>query len=416
MMLPDTLKEQALAGAALLDKELQEQAKQQSPYASNGLNAVRDAGRVALAEQVFPDKKVEQWKYTSLLALQDGHLKALADKTSSTVSAPDFGGVTLTIINGRLPALLPEIDGVTFSQEAVDQSAQAESVFSHYNAATLRAALTIKVAKGTHVAEPLHLIIISESDSPASAAVRLHIEAADNSTFTVIEHYVGSGPTLCSSTTSLYAGANSNVQHYRLQSETPESLHIGELSIHQQRDSRVASYQLMQANTLRRNNVRVWMNESGADLVMRGVFIARNKTHVDNQICIEHAAPHCTSDQIFKGIAGESGKAVFNGRIHIHPGAKGSDAKLSNKNLLLSNGAEIDSKPELEIYNDDVKCAHGTTVGQMDSQQQFYLQSRGISAEAAKRMLGVGFINELLMALPNERVAEWARDWLSASL
>lgn len=404
MMLTDTLKEQALAGAALLQEQ------------DDSLSAVRNVGRAALAEQTFPDKKVEQWKYTSLLSLQDGHLKALASKTASTISAPDFGGVTLTIVNGQLPATLPTIDGVTFNQEAADHSDKAESVFSHYNAATLRATLTIKIAKGAHVAQPLHLIIASESDSPASAAVRIHIDAGDNSALTIIEHYVGSGPVLCSSKTSIYAGANSNVQHYRLQSEAPESLHIGELSIHQQRDSRVASYQLMQANTLRRNNVRVWMNESGADLVMRGVFIAREKNHVDNQICIEHAAPHCTSDQIFKGIAGETGKAVFNGRIHIHPGAKGSDAKLSNKNLLLSNGAEIDSKPELEIYNDDVKCAHGTTVGQMDRQQQFYLQSRGIDAEAAKRMLGVGFINELLLALPNERVAEWARDWLSASL
>lgn len=416
MTLTDTLKEQALTGASLLQKALQENATPPAAQNRSSLNAVRDAGRAALAEQTFPDRKVEQWKYTSLVSLQDGHLKALADSTSSTISAPDFGGVSLTIINGQLPAVLPQIDGVTFEQAAADHNIQAESVFSHYNAATLRAALTIKVAKGAHVAEALHLIIISESDRPASAAVRIHIEAADNSEFTVIEHYIGRGPALCSSTTSLYAGANSHVQHYRLQSEAAESLHIGELSIQQQRDSRVASYQLMQANTLRRNNVRVWMNESGADLVMRGVFIARNKTHVDNQICIEHAAPHCTSDQIFKGIAGENGKAVFNGRIHIHPGAKGSDAKLSNKNLLLSNGAEIDSKPELEIYNDDVKCAHGTTVGQMDRQQQFYLQSRGIDAATAKRMLGVGFINELLQALPNERVAEWARDWLSASL
>jgi Fe-S cluster assembly protein SufD len=412
MTLTDTLKEQALAGATVL----QERSAAPLAQKNDGLNVVRDAGRAALAEQTFPDKKVEQWKYTSLVSLQDGHLKALADATSSTLNAPDFGGVTLTIINGQLPAALPQIDGVTFEQAATDHSTHPESVFSHYNAATLRAALTVKVAKGAQVTEPLHLVIISESDQPASAAVRIHIDAADNSAFTVIEHYIGRGPALCSSTTSLYAGANSHVQHYRLQSEAAESLHIGELSIHQQRDSRVASYQLMQANTLRRNNVRVWMNESGADLVMRGVFIARNKTHVDNQICIEHAAPHCTSDQIFKGIAGESGKAVFNGRIHIHPGAKGSDAKLSNKNLLLSNGAEIDSKPELEIYNDDVKCAHGTTVGQMDSQQQFYLQSRGIDAQAAKRMLGVGFINELLLPLPNERVAEWARDWLSASL
>ena len=158
------------------------------------------------------------------------------------------------------------------------------------------------------------------------------------------------------------------------------------------------------------------MNKSGAELNMKGIFVVRDNSHVDNQMCVEHAVPNGESDQNFKGLAGERGKAVFNGRIHIHPGASGTNAGLSNKNLLLNPGAEINTKPELEIYNDDVKCAHGTTVGQLDAMQQFYLQSRGIPAAEAKRMLSLGFVNELLMTLPHEKVAQWATPWLEAEL
>ena len=193
-------------------------------------------------------------------------------------------------------------------------------------------------------------------------------------------------------------------------------MHIGTLIIDQQGVSKVDSYQLMTGNRLRRNDVRALVNKSGAELNMKGIFVVRDKSHVDNQLCVEHAVPNCQSDQNFRGLAGESGKAVFNGRIHIHPFASGTNAELSNKNLLLNPGAEINTKPELEIYNDDVKCAHGTTVGQLDAGQQFYLQSRGIPAAEAKRMLSLGFVNELLMALPDAAVTEWAQPWLEAEL
>src|SRR5699024_8102353 len=126
--------------------------------------------------------------------------------------------------------------------------------------------------------------------------------------------------------------------------------------------------------------------------------------------------PDCTSNQVYRGLAGEKGRAVLNGRIHIHPGAKGTLAELSNKNLLLSPGAEIDTKPELEIYNDDVKCAHGATVGQLDAMQQFYLQTRGIAAAEAKRMLSLGFVNELIMGLPDQAVVDWVEPWIAAEL
>lgn len=411
MMLTDTLRQQALTGAATLTGN------------DDSLSPLRSAARTALEQSVFPDRKTEQWKYTSLRALESGHLQTLAAPLTPTLAAPDFGGVQLIIANGRPPKQMPTMTGLTFSQESSQEknhqsqgAPESPSVFSLFNHATLHHVLRIDMADNQHLHETLHLVLISENDTASSASTRVEINVGKGSTLTVIEHYLGRGNVLASASTQINAAANSTVQHYRLQSENASTLHIGKLEIHQQRDSRVSSYQVMQANTLRRNDVRIWMHEPGADLKLRGIFIAREKTHVDNQVCVEHAAPHCTSDQIFKGIAGESGKAVFNGRIHIHPGAKGSDAKLNNNNLLLSNGAEIDSKPELEIYNDDVKCAHGTTIGQMDHQQMFYLQSRGITLDNAKKMLGIGFINELLLAFPNERVAQWARDWLSTSL
>lgn len=402
MSVGDTLREQALAGVATL-------ATQQDTLA-----ALRAAGRDALAQLPFPDRKTERWKYTSVAPLQDGYLAQLAGDAAD-VAIPDFGATQLVIRNGELPDVLPEIAGVTISR--LDNiEGTPDSVFAGFNAAALKNGLSISVAANTDVQDTLHLVYLGSSDANASYAIRTDVVLGDNSRFKLVEHFLGGGPVLASARTRITVGANAELCHYRLQSEAADTLHIGELDIAQQRDSRVKGFQLMRGNVLRRNDVRVWMQGEGADLVLRGIFIARDNSHIDNQVCIEHAMPHCTSDQVFKGIAGETARAVFNGRIHIHPGACKTDAQLSNRNLLLSNSAEIDSKPELEIYNDDVKCGHGTTVGQMDRQQLFYLQSRGIGHEDARRMLGVGFINELLLDMPDETIADWARDWLGAAL
>lgn len=402
MSVGDTLRDQALAGVATL-------ATQQDTLA-----ALRAAGRDALAQLPFPDRKTERWKYTSVAPLQDGYLSQLAGDAAD-VAIPDFGATQLVIRNGELPDVLPEIAGVTFSR--LDNiEGTPDSVFAGFNAAALKAGLSISVAANTDVRDTLHLVYLGSSHANASYAIRTDVVLGDNSRFKLVEHFLGEGPVLASARTRITVGANAELCHYRLQSEAADTLHIGELDIIQQRDSRVKGFQLMRGNVLRRNDVRVWVQGEGADLVLRGIFIARDNSHIDNQVCIEHATPHCTSDQVFKGIAGETARAVFNGRIHIHPGACKTDAQLSNRNLLLSNSAEIDSKPELEIYNDDVKCGHGTTIGQMDRQQLFYLQSRGIGYEDAKRMLGVGFINELLLDIPDQAIADWARDWLGAAL
>ena len=402
MTLADTLKQQALDGAAL------------SRDAS--LEALRTLARKQLSEQPFPGRKTEQWKYTSLAALEGGHL-AHAAEGSASHNIPDFNAVQLIVRNGELQSTPALPAGVQLRpMTPADAGDALGNVFRIFNAATLNQGWVLEIAPGTQIEQALHLVIVTDSESPASASNRVKVTLGESSKLNLVEQYLGRGPALCSSVVTMHVGANAALTHYRLQTESADSLHISSSEIFQQRDSRVASYQLMTGNRLRRNELRVWMNEPGAELSLRGAFLARESSHIDNQICIEHAAPHCHSDQIFKGIAGETATSVFNGRIHIHPGAKGTDAQLANNNLLLSNGAEIDSKPELEIYNDDVKCSHGCTVGQMDSQQLFYLRARGISEADAKRMLGIGFINELLLSLPDEQIAEWARQQLSASL
>lgn len=366
----------------------------------------------ALEAISFPERKTERWKYTSLQALADGHLNAVASGELSQ-PPPALSEYVVTITNGILSgSTLP--DGVSLKQESPTVNG-LETPFAVYNSAVAQP-VVLEVAANTRIEQPIQVQIQSASDVPAHCNPRVVVQLNNGAEATVIEHYHGEGQALTNAVTALITADNATLTHYRLQGEQASTLYIGTLVIDQQGVSTVNSYQLMTGNRLRRNDVHALVSKSGAELNMKGIFVVRDKSHVDNQICVEHSVPNCESDQNFKGLAGESGKAVFNGRIHIHPGASGTNAELSNKNLLLNPGAEINTKPELEIYNDDVKCAHGTTVGQLDAMQQFYLQSRGIAAAEAKRMLSLGFVNELLMTLPDEKVAEWATPWLEAEL
>lgn len=372
----------------------------------------------------FPDKKQEAWKYTGLHALTAGQLSQSATMTEQTPQIPALGDCVIVISNGFLPAELPDmpaglsakaLSAIKAPNEGLN-SETPDTLFGWLNNASLSDGLLLQTERNQKVVGTVHVVFFNHSNTPCHAANRLQVELAEGSEMTLIEHYIGDGPILANTLTRIQAGANSRITHYRLQSEAADTLHIGNLQINQYRDSHVDSSQLMRGNVLRRNDVHVRLLESGAELSMRGVFIARDQSHIDNHINVEHMAAHCPSDQVYKGIAGEKGRAVFNGRIHIHPYAKGSDASLSNNNMLLSRDAEIDSKPELEIYNDDVKCAHGTTVGQMDAAQLFYLRSRGIDEEKAKRMLGTGFVNETLLAMRDDSVRDWAIEWLGEAL
>ena len=385
-------------------------------------NARRDGGNdeaLALLEAThFPERKTEQWKYTSLQALAAGHLNGQAQGNIEH-TLPTLGNALVVISNGRLThhENLPE--GVTLRQLPTQEAPTVNGLdtpFAHYNSAVASQTVVLDVAENTRVDGPIHIQLLAASDAPAHCNPRLVVQLQRGAEAAIIEHYHSEGPVLSNAVTALITADNAQLTHYRLQSEQPESLHISSLVLDQQGVSQIDSYQLMTGSTLRRNDVRALVNASGAELNMNGVFAVRGQQHVDNNLCVEHAVPHCQSNQQYKGLAADQGKAVFKGRIHIHKGAKGTNAELSNKNLLLNKGAEINTKPELEIYNDDVKCAHGTTVGQLDASQQFYLQSRGIAASEAKRMLSLGFINELLMALPHQEVADWAGPWLTEAL
>ena len=388
---------------------------------ASGLSAFRDQQQQRLAALDFPDRKTEQWKYTSLRAMESGHLKRALANDESDSPVPDLGAARIVIRNGQLDSALCDAlpEGVTLTRlsDAPELAAtDMESLFGTINGASLADGLVLTIAANADVATPIHLAHVADADTPGSTQLRVIVRVGTGARVTVIEHYLGQGPALTNAVTRYQVAANAQLTHYRLSSESTESLHVGLLEFSQQRDSRVESFQFMLGCTLRRNDVHVIMAEPGADLSMKGIFIARGDTHIDNQVCVEHRVPHCTSDQVYKGLAGDAGRAVFNGRIHIHEGAKGTNAELSNKNLLLNPGAEIDSKPELEIYNDDVKCAHGSTVGQMDAAQLFYLRSRGIEEHAAKRMLGEGFVNEVVLSVPHQGVRDWAGPWLAAGL
>ena len=389
----------------------------------DALAPLRQRSRAQLQALPFPATHQEAWKYTSLNALSAGQLTQLAKQASGAAPLSALADTVIVIRNGRLPEQLPALpDGVSAlplsAAAAADEMPDEvpDTPFGWLNGASLTDSLQLHTQRNSKVAGAIHLLFFNQADTPCHTATRLQVTLAEGSELTVIEHYLGHGPILTNAMTHITVGANSRLTHYRLQSEAADTLHIGNLQIDQWRDSRVDSSQLMRGNTLRRNDIHVRLLESGAQLTMRGVFIARDKSHIDNQVRVEHVAPHCHSRQIYKGIANEQARAVFNGHIHIHPHAKGSDASLSNNNMLLSQGAEIDSKPVLEIYNDDVKCAHGTTMGQMDDDQFFYLRSRGIDADTATRMLGTGFVNATLMAMPDATLQDWAMSWLGEAL
>lgn len=404
------LKAQALARA---------EARQQD----DALAPMREQARALLEETPFPGPKHERWKYTSLRPLEAGHLKTAANARQPVEVPPDLGFARLVFVNGHFhPAssTMPDTRGLEVlrlnGEHQAPISDAPASPFAWLNGAALEDGVLLRLAPGVQLDTPIHVLHIGEAGEPACCDMRIRLEAGEQSEITLVEEYAGGGPAFTNAVTEIEAGQASRVLHYRLQHEAPASLHIGSLILQLAKDSQIRSDQFMSGSAMRRNEVQAQLNEPGAELELNGAFIGRSSNHADNQICVEHLAPHCTSRQIYKGMAGDKARLVFNGRIYIHTGARGSRADLSNNNLLLSNSAEIDTKPELEIYNDDVICSHGTTVGQMDALQLFYLRSRGISEAEAQRMLGIGFINELLLALPHESIADWARPWLASEV
>jgi Fe-S cluster assembly protein SufD len=240
--------------------------------------------------------------------------------------------------------------------------------------------------------------------------------AGEASQVTLLERYVGQGQAFTNAVSEVWLDANAVVDHYKLQEEPGESFHIGTMFVHCARGGNFSSHSLTSGGGLVRNEVIARLAGEGVECTLNGLYLGRQKQLIDNHTTIDHATPHCNSHELYKGILSEQSRGVFNGKIIVRPDAQKTDAKQTNKALLLSDDAEINTKPELEIFANDVKCTHGAAIGQLDDTAMFYLRSRGLGLAESRAMLVHAFASDILDRVKIAAVREYLKDLLTARL
>jgi len=248
----------------------------------------------------------------------------------------------------------------------------------------------------------LHMIFISTAKKePCVTYPRNLVVVGNGSQASIVESYVSldRGVYFTNAVTEIVAGNSSVIDFYKIQRESEEAFHVDTLRVVQERDSNFSSHSISLGGSMVRNNVNVMLNGEGAECALNGLYVTKARQHVDNHTAIDHAKAHCNSRELYKGILDDRSTGVFNGRILVRKGAQKTNAKQTNKNLLLSREALVNTKPELEIFADDVKCTHGATIGQLDEEAMFYLRSRGIDEASARVLLTYAFANDLLASM-----------------
>lgn len=386
------------------------------------------SARLASAEWAtargFPTLKDEDWKYTRLGPLLEvpfeRALPGAGHRVSpATVDALTFDpeGTRLVFVNGLFaPELsssgeLPEgatvtnlasvlADGGTGLEPFFScQFGEYDHAFTVLNTAFTEDGAYIHLSAGTVVVRPIQLLFLSDAPGPPVVSnPRSLILAGSGSRVAVVETYAGTACdiTFTNTVTHVVLDEGARVTHYKIQDEPDTAFHLALLDVRQGRDSRFSSGSVALGSKIARNEVHVRLQGEGAVASIDGLYLPSGDQHHDQPILIEHAAPRCASHQLYKGIVDDRGHGVFNGRIIVWPGAQGTDASQTNKNLLLSDRAEVDTRPRLEIFTDDVKCAHGAAVGALDEEALFYLRSRGVPYEAARALLTYAFAGEML--------------------
>lgn len=390
-------------------------------------------------QQEIPTRKTEAWKYTSLYNLtsnEEGYGR-LAEKHNPAgldgiTTIPALNAQRLVFVNGQYSAELSSNEScknvVRFSQANEAQQAvisknlgttieQEKHIFAALNNAISNDGVLVHVEKNELLKTNIQITHITTAEAkPFTVPARLLIVLETGAQATVVEHFASNDDEqncFVNAITEAKVGANARLSHYRLQLMQEGSIQIGGVHVDLDRDANYDSFQLGLGAKIVRNDINVNHNIGGSHCELKGVYLPQNKQLIDFHSNMEHKVAHCTTNEVFRGIMADKSKAVFNGRIHIHADAQKTLAELSNKNLLLSDDATINTKPELEIYADDVRCAHGATIAQLDEQARFYLQSRGISAAEADVMLSFGFINELLENLELDAIRNLIRPILA---
>ncbi len=393
------------------------------------LKYLRENAFEFFTENGFPTVQNEEWKYTNVAPIGKENFEIASDKAIDAEKISRLFSKTesenrVVFVNNKLNqemtnlSNLPEgarilnlneaIQDETFSpivRKNLGKSVDAEANgFTALNTAFIEEGVFIFVPKNTKIELPIHLIFITDENRASFPRVLLVAERGSEAM--LIESYLRVAETkyLTDSVVEIVLEDDARLKHLRVQRESHNAFHVGTTAANLNRASVYDSTNITLGARLSRHDVRVKFNAEGAECFVDGLYMIAEEQHADTHSVIDHALPNCLSHQTYKGIVDGRARAVFNGKVFVRENASGTDAQQSNKNLLLSNDARVDTKPQLEIFNDDVKCAHGATVGQLEEEELFYLLSRGLNEQLARNLLTYGFAEEIINKIEIESI------------
>jgi Fe-S cluster assembly protein SufD len=374
---------------------------------------LRSEAAETFAKLGWPTLRTEEWRYTNLAPLQKIAWRVDEAPIAGDLPVSHAGdaAMELVFVNGRF------VSGENLYR------GDAEVHIADWERNALVALNTANQQDGAHLVIPdgkvvegfIHLIFVGRGEGIWSHP-RNTIVVGRNAQVTIVETYIGSGKYFTNAVTEIVADESAVVDHYKVECESREAFHVGNIYIRQERGANVTSHNILLGGALARTETHVALAGEGASIVLDGLFVGAGTQHLDSRTVIDHIKPHCESFELSKGILDGSARGVFDGKIIVRPDAQKTVSRQVNRNLLLSETAVVDSKPTLEIHNDDVKCNHGSTIGQIEPEPLFYLRSRGIGEEEARNLLVYAFASELVDRMKIEPVREQIRRALFQSL
>ncbi|MFW5426748.1 MAG: Fe-S cluster assembly protein SufD [Methylophagaceae bacterium] len=392
------------------------------------LNDLRKLALNEFDQSGLPAKKQEDWKYTSLWALSQQEFNHKAEINTLTAAQCEQSALLkecyrVVIVDGIFSAQYSQISELQSGLTISPLSSGLKHVQSHLgqqldigkaglnalNTLLMNDGVVITVDESAKVSKPIEILVVNTGSTDNLATHLRHvIVLAENSEATVIEHYAGltDATSLNNVVSEVVLAENAELNHYKLQQESSNATHIATLSAKQAANSQWKTNSISLGAKLARNDVHTQLLGEQAHVVMDGLYLPINEQHVDFHTRIDHMVPNTSSEELFKGVIDDKAHGVFNGKVIVHKDAQKTDSNQQNHNLLLSRSCEIDSKPELEIYADDVKCAHGSTVGQMNEDHLFFLRSRGLDEVSARSLLTYAFAVEVLERIPADDIRQ----------
>jgi Fe-S cluster assembly protein SufD len=396
---------------------------------ADGFARLRDEAWRQFVTMGFPSTQQEEWRFTSVAPIADGGF-VLPEPPESPVLAIDIdpfrmtdAAAELVFVEGHYAASLSrstvlrreaQVESLATNRERLRRHlARAPSFegrpFVALNAAFLDDGAWIDLPAGSVLEQPLHLLFVASGGAgvrPFMTHPRVVVILGENSQASVVETFVGSDGAryFTNVVTEIVVGENAGLEHYTLQYEGNQGHHVAAIHVRAERHARYASHSISLGGGLVRNDLFAVLDGEGVECTLNGLYAADAERLVDNHTTIDHVRPHCGSREVYRGILADRARGVFNGKIIVRPDAQKTDAKQTNRALLLSEDARINTKPQLEIFANDVKCTHGAAVGQLDEDALFYLRSRGLGERTARRLLTHAFAADVLNRMPLESV------------